>query len=253
MISKLSCKAILFDMDGTLVDSTAVVEGAWGWWAKRHGIPLQELLLFSHGRPTLATMEHFLPARDHTADMAEMLACEETETGGLVAVPGAIRAVAAAQQGAWAVVTSAPRRLAEIRLEATGFPVPQVLVPADEIERGKPDPQGFLLASGHLGVAAADCLVFEDTQPGIEAGIRAGMTCVAVLTTFAREQLSAAWAIRDFNDVNVVKQGDGFVVEIADSREQVVPCGAGEGDSNRIAIPTRRIGANERLTSKECP
>lgn len=207
-------KAILFDMDGTLVDSTAVVESAWAWWAKRHGIHLETLLTFSHGRPTATTMEHFLPGRDHTAELAEMLNYEETQTSGLIEVPGAVRAVKAAQRGLWAVVTSAPRRLAEIRLEAAGFPRPEVLVPADEIERGKPDPQGFLLASQHLGVAASDCLIFEDTAPGIEAGLRAGMKAVGLLTTFTREQLGAEWAVRNFTDVSIERTDDGFVVEI---------------------------------------
>jgi sugar-phosphatase len=159
-------------------------------------------------------MEHFLPDRDHTADLAEMLNYEETETNGLFAIPGAIAAVAAAQRGRWAVVTSAPRRLAEIRLEAAGFPHPEVLVPADEIERGKPDPEGFLLASEHLGVAASDCLVFEDTGPGIQAGLRGGMKAVGLLTTFTREQLGAEWAVRDFTDVSIERKDDGFVVEI---------------------------------------
>lgn len=214
MTTTLRCKAILFDMDGTLVDSTAIVEGAWGWWAKRHGIPVANVLQFSHGRPTLATMEHFLPGRDHTAELVEMSAFEETQVQGLVPVPGAIRTVKSVQGGAWAVVTSAPRRLAEIRLETTGFPVPEVLVPADEIERGKPDPQGFLLAARHLGIAAGDCLVFEDTQPGLDAGVRAGMQSVALLTTFAPDQLSAEWAVRDFNDVRVTRKGDDLLVEI---------------------------------------
>jgi mannitol-1-/sugar-/sorbitol-6-phosphatase len=210
----LRCKAILFDMDGTLVDSTAIVEGAWGWWAKRHGIPLGEVLQFSHGRPTLATMERFLPGRDHTAELVEMSMFEETQLEGLIPVPGAIRAVQSVQGVAWAVVTSAPRRLAEIRLQSTGFPLPEVLVPADEIERGKPDPQGFLLASHHLGIAAGDCLVFEDTQPGLDAGVRAGMQPVALLTTFGRDQLSTEWAVRDFNDVSITRKGDELLVDI---------------------------------------
>jgi mannitol-1-/sugar-/sorbitol-6-phosphatase len=210
----LRCKAILFDMDGTLVDSTAIVEGAWGWWAKRHGIPVGDVLQFSHGRPTLATMEHFLPGRDHTAELVEMSTFEETQVQGLVPVPGAIRTVQSVERGAWAVVTSAPRRLAEIRLQAAGFPVPEVLVPADEIERGKPDPQGFLRAARHLRIAANDCLVFEDTQPGLDAGVRAGMQSVALLTTFARDQLNAEWAVRDFNDVHVTWRGDDLLVEI---------------------------------------
>src|SRR5581483_1146608 len=90
---RLSCKAILFDMDGTLVDSTCIVEQAWGWWAARHNLPLETVLTFSHGRPTIATMEHFFPARDHTEELNEMDRYEETNLDGIGAVPGAAQIV----------------------------------------------------------------------------------------------------------------------------------------------------------------
>jgi mannitol-1-/sugar-/sorbitol-6-phosphatase len=147
----LTCRAVLFDMDGTLVDSTRVVERAWGWWAKRHDIPLEEVLSFSHGRPTIATMERFLPGRDHAQEVDEMDRYEETELEGIVAVPGAMQAVRALQKHPWAIVTSAWRTLAQARLSAAGLPVPKVLVPADEIRNGKPNPEGFLRAAELLG------------------------------------------------------------------------------------------------------
>ena len=187
---KITCKALLFDMDGTLVDSTAVVERAWAWWAKRHHVPLEDLLRFSHGRPTLSTFEHFLPGVDHTLELEEMLAHEETELDGVRAVLGAEAAVRAAQQGAWAVVTSAPRTLAVTRIRAAGLPVPRVLVPIDEILKGKPDPEGFLLAAEKLGVDPKQCLVFEDTRPGIEAALNAGMQVIGLLTTMTADDLA---------------------------------------------------------------
>src|ERR1044071_9881736 len=158
---KISCKAVLFDMDGTLVDSTRVVELAWGWWAARHGLPLQTVLSFSHGRPTIATMEHFFPERDHTEELEEMGRSEETQLEGIVAVPGAVQAVHALQTRPWGVVTSAWRTLAEARMIAAGLPLPDVIVPVDEIRNGKPDPEGFLQAAARLGVAAGECLAFE--------------------------------------------------------------------------------------------
>lgn len=176
-------------MDGTLVDSTAVVERCWDRWGRRHGIATSDILRFSHGRPTLATMEHFRPGADHDADAAEMLADEVSDTAGVVAVAGAVAAVAACSDGRWAIVTSAPCELAEVRLKAAGLPLPDVLVTVEQIQRGKPDPEGFLRAAELLHVAPAECLVFEDTGPGIEAAIRAGMQVIGLLTTVSREQL----------------------------------------------------------------
>jgi sugar-phosphatase len=126
-------------MDGTLVDSTSVVERAWGWWAKRHGIPLEAVLSFSHGRPTIATMDHFLPGHAHAEELDEMARYEETDLEGLLAVPGAIQIVCALHKHPWAIVTSAWRTLAEARVAAAGLPVPKVIVPVDEIRNGKPD------------------------------------------------------------------------------------------------------------------
>jgi sugar-phosphatase len=112
------------------------------------------------------------------------------------------------------VVTSAPRRLAEIRIAVAGFPRPKILVAVEDIERGKPDPEGFLKAANELGVAPADCLVFEDTGPGVEAGLHAGMQVVGVLTTVTREQLSTNLVIRDFRDVAISWRLGGFDVSI---------------------------------------
>ena len=211
---KLHGKAILFDMDGTLVDSTPVVERAWAWWAQRHQLPLDEILRFSHGRPTAATYERFRPGVDHTLELAEMLAFEETELDGITAVPGAGTAVMAARQGAWAVVTSATRKLAIARLAAAGLPVPKVLVPVDEIQRGKPDPEGFLLAAERLGVDPKECLVFEDTRPGIEAGLNAGMQVIGLLTTMSAEALAHQPLIRNFLDVRVTAGEAGFEIAL---------------------------------------
>jgi sugar-phosphatase len=210
----LTCKAVLFDMDGTLVDSTSVVERAWGWWSARHAIPLEALLGFSHGRPTAATMEHFLPGRDHTAELGEMARFEETQLEGILAVPGAVQVVHALQGHPWAIVTSAWRALAEARVIGAGLPLPRVIVPVDEIRNGKPHPEGFLKAAEQLGVEPKDCLVFEDTRPGIEAGLSAGMQVVGLLTTAGADQLKHRPLIRDFRDVTTHADGDCIKLEI---------------------------------------
>src|SRR5579862_8964698 len=112
-------------MDGTLVDSTLVVERAWGRWAKRHELPLAAVLSFSHGRPTIATMNHFLPGQDHAEELEEMARYEEKRVDGVLAVPGAIEIVRALDQHPWAIVTSAWRTLAETRVLAAGLPIPK--------------------------------------------------------------------------------------------------------------------------------
>jgi sugar-phosphatase len=209
-------KAVLFDMDGTLVDSTQVVERAWGSWATRHNIPLKDVLSFSHGRPTIATLEHFLPGCNHSEELKELAHFEETQTEGVLAVPGAAELLHSlqAQNCRWAVVTSAWRKLAEIRIIAAGLPLPEVIVPIDEISNGKPDPEGFRQAAANLGVAPEECIVFEDTRPGIDAGLTAGMQVVGLLTTCSSEQLRHWPLIFDFRDVEIQTKGGSLRIEL---------------------------------------
>lgn len=157
-------------------------------------------------------MEHFLPGIDVGVEAEEMERYEENQTGGILAVAGAKEAMLAARKGAWGVVTSAPRLLAERRLVAAELPVPDVLVPVDEIERGKPDPEGYLKAAKLLGIAPGRCVVFEDTRPGIQAAEAAGMRAIGLLTTFPAEILGCEWAIRDFRDIRLEHGAAGFEI-----------------------------------------
>ncbi len=142
---------------------------------------------------------------------------EETELGGILAVPGAIQIVSALSKHPWAIVTSAWRTLAETRVAAAGLPIPKVIVPVDEIRNGKPDPEGFLCAAERLGVPPEECLVFEDTRPGIEAGINAGMQVVGILTTLPASQLRHRPLIRDFRDVVIRPEGGNLKVDLRDA------------------------------------
>jgi sugar-phosphatase len=215
----VSCKAVLFDMDGTLVDSTRVVELVWGWWAARHRLTLETVLSFSHGRPTVSTLEHFFPARDHAEELKELEHYTESLLEGIVAVPGAAQVVHALQNHPWGIVTSAWRTLAESRITAAGLPLPKVIVPVDEIRNGKPEPEGFLHAAERLGVAPEECLVFEDTRPGIEAGLNAGMQVVGLLTTVPAGQLRHRPLIQDFRDVTIRFDGERLKVELRDQSQ----------------------------------
>ena len=210
----LRCRAILFDMDGTLVDSNAVIHRAWKWWSARHGLPLEPILAVEKGRPNNEVLRQFAPHLDIDAEAASFLEFETNDLGGLVAIPGAQRAVAAAQGGLWAVVTSAERSLAEVRLRAVGLPIPDVLVGADSIHRGKPDPECYLLAAACLGVSPNECVVFEDAPAGIASAKAASMKVVAILTSFCKEQLPAGLHIRDFRDLDISRNAIGFELSI---------------------------------------
>jgi mannitol-1-/sugar-/sorbitol-6-phosphatase len=224
----MRCKAVLFDMDGTLVDSTQVVKRAWGGWAVRHNLPPQDVLSFSHGRPTRATLEHFLPGGDHSEELEELARFEETQTAGIRAVPGAAEVLHTLQNQnyPWAIVTSAWRKLTEIRVIAACLPLPRVIVPVDEIRNGKPDPEGFLRAAKQLGVAPAECIVFEDTRPGIDAGLGAGMDVVGLLTTYSARELRHLPLIGDFRDVAIRPEGEVLRIELSNQLQSAVERGS---------------------------
>ncbi|MEV6009665.1 HAD-IA family hydrolase [Streptomyces sp. NPDC051976] len=183
MTSVLTARALLLDMDGTLVNSDAVVERCWRRWAARHGLDATAVLKVVHGRQGHATMAVLLPDRPMAENLAEnalMLAEETADTEGVVPVPGAPAFLAALSGHPHALVTSADDALARTRMGATGLPLPPVLVTAECVSASKPDPEGFLKAAAELGFAPADCLVFEDAEVGIAAAKAAGMRVVGV-------------------------------------------------------------------------
>jgi HAD superfamily hydrolase (TIGR01509 family) len=188
----LEPQAVLSDMDGVLVDSAAVIERTWRGFAARHGLDAEYVLERSHGRRARDLIELVAPHVDVDAEAARV-AQEEVEAASEVrALPGARELTAAVPPGRFAVVTSSTRPLAVARLRAAGLPVPDVLVTAEDVENGKPDPAGYLRAAELLGVDPAHCIVLEDAPAGVEAGRAAGMTVVAVLTTNDESALSRA-------------------------------------------------------------
>ena len=191
----LRCRALLFDLDGVLADSTASVEHHWRAWAERHGLDPDALLHVVHGRRAIDTIRDVVPTLDAEAELAALVAAEAGDTTGVTASPGAAALLPRLPAGSWAVVTSGVRAVALARLRAGGLPLPPLLVPADEIARGKPDPEGYLTAAARLGVAPDDCVVFEDAPAGVAAARAAGMRCVALTTTHPASALASAHRI----------------------------------------------------------
>jgi sugar-phosphatase len=192
---------VLFDMDGTLVDSNACIEAAWRTWAEGHRLDVETLLRDAHGRQTQETIERFAPHLNTPEERARLTRSAE-DCREVVGVPGAHALLAALAPERWAVVTSAWRRLAEIRLGYAGLPLPRVLVTADDVSRSKPHPDGYLVAAARLGVAPARCVVVEDAPVGIEAGRAAGMRVIGVATTFPRADLACEICVDDLRSVS---------------------------------------------------
>jgi len=213
---ELPCAAILFDMDGVLVDSEAVVRRTWRRWCERTGIEEATVLSGAHGRRTMDTLRAVAPHLNLSAEARWLEEAELDDRDGIVAVPGAKELTSALPDDGWAVVTSAGRELARRRLAWAGLTMPRFFVSAEDVEHGKPSPEGYLRAASDLGVDAAQCLVIEDSPAGIVAAQSAGMNVVALTTTHDAEELSSvALLLPDLVEIEVVTGGGGFVLRLA--------------------------------------
>jgi sugar-phosphatase len=190
----LPWRGVLFDMDGVLVDSTAVVARVWSVWARKHGLDADAVVKIAHGRPSISTIRDLLPNSDHEAEDREVERQEIEDVEGIVALPGAAELLRAIPANRYAIVTSATRELAEVRLRAAGLPVPANLVTARDVQRGKPNPDPYLMGAKILGVSPAECVVIEDSPSGVRAGKAAGARVVALRTTAADAELQEAGA-----------------------------------------------------------
>ena len=197
MSSTFVCKAILFDLDGVLVNSAECVERTWREWSTRHGLNAEQVIAIAHGRRTLETVLAVAPHLDAASEVIALEAREALVAEGVYEIAGARQLVSMVPEDRWAVVTSGTRGIAEFRLKLVEIPIPQVMVCADEISQGKPHPEGYLKAAAGLGFEPRDCIVIEDTPPGIEAAHAAGMRVIAVSTTYPPRQLAAADSIVD--------------------------------------------------------
>ncbi len=207
----LRCKALLFDLDGVLVDSQAVVERTWRRWAERHRFDADAILRAAHGRRTSDTLKDAAPHLAIDTEVAWLDATELADVDGLRVVPGADRLLAALPPNRWAIVTSCGRALAQRRLTSVGLPVPEVLVVSEDVKQGKPAPDGYRLAATRLGYDPADCVVFEDAPAGVAAARAAGARVIGLMTTYLASDLRDTEAtIPDFTNIHVRPDHDGF-------------------------------------------
>jgi len=196
----IRCRAVLFDLDGVLVDSTPAVARVWAGWAHEHGFDPGEVVKKAHGRPSITTIRELLPNADHAAENREVERREIADVEGVVPLPGAMELLQALPLDRWAIVTSCTRALAAVRIGAAGLPKPKQMVTSTDVQHGKPDPGPYLKGAQILGVPAADCLVIEDAPAGIRAGKAAGARVLALRTTASDAELQQAgadWIVND--------------------------------------------------------
>ena len=203
-----SCGALLFDLDGVLIDSTPAVARVWRSWALEHGFDADEVIARAHGRPSLSTIRDYLPHGDHDAENREVERREIEDLEGVVPLPGALDLLRSLPQDRWTIVTSCTRALAQVRIRAAGLPLPEKLVTCDDVTQGKPNPEPYLKGMAALGFSAGECVVLEDVPAGIRAGKAAGARVIAFTTTDAEPRLRAAgadWILGSCADISVTR------------------------------------------------
>jgi len=204
------CSAILFDLDGVLVDSTRAVDREWREWAARKGVDGDAIMAIAHGVRTVEVIRRVAPHLDAEAEAAAIENHEAGDQRGVMVMPGSIDLVRSIPEGRWGVVTSGSRLLATNRLRHCGLPVPEDLVTSDDVTHGKPHPEPYLKGAELLGFRPADCLVIEDAPAGIQSARAAGTKVVGIASTYGLDALQQANAvIRRLGQIQVSLNGTG--------------------------------------------
>jgi sugar-phosphatase len=210
-MNPIRCRGVLFDLDGVLVDSTPAVARVWAGWAREHGFSdPDEIVRIAHGRPSITTIRELLPNADHEAENREVERREIEDTDGVVPLPGAMELLQSLPLERWALVTSCTRPLAHVRIGAAGLPKPKNIVTANDIVRGKPDPEPYLKGAQLLGIVAGDCIVLEDAPAGVRSGKAAGARVLALRTTASDSELREAgadWIVDDCAELSLDLNG----------------------------------------------
>jgi len=214
-MSIFHCAAILFDLDGVLVDSTGSVDRQWRAWARQKGVDEEMVIAIAHGVRTIEVIKRVAPHLDAEAEVEELESREADDHEGVSVMPGSAELLQSIPEGRWCVVTSGTRHLAASRLRFAGLPVPKILVTADDVANGKPHPEPYLRGAKLLGMNPEECLVIEDAPAGIESAHAGGMKVVGMASTFQPAQLTAADAVvRKLAEIRVVVEAGGLVVSV---------------------------------------
>jgi sugar-phosphatase len=203
------CAAILFDLDGVLVDSTGSVTRQWRRWAEEHNLDPQKVLEIAHGVRTIEIVRTLAPHLDAEAEVKRIEKREADDQEGVAVMAGAAELLKAIPEGRWCVVTSGTRYLATARLKLANLPTPNVLVSADDVSKGKPDPEPYLMGAKLLGMKPAECLVIEDAPAGIRAAHRGGMKAIAITSTYPASELREGDAVVQKLPQIKVRSGSG--------------------------------------------
>ncbi len=194
-MSTFHCSAILFDLDGVLVDSTRSVERQWRIWARERGIDGDKVMAVAHGVRTIEVIRAVAPDLDAELEVRRLESREAGDRDGVVVMPGAVGLVLSIPEGRWGVVTSGTRHLASTRLRLAGVPVPKILVAAEDVAHGKPHPEPYLKGAELLDINPAEGLVIEDAPAGIQSAHRGGMKVIALTSTYPASGLGEADAV----------------------------------------------------------
>lgn len=204
--------ALLFDMDGTVLTSIEASERVWSQWARKHGLDVEAFLATVHGVRTIETVRNSgVTGIDVEAETQAIMDAEVADLDGIEPVAGAPEFLASLPAERWAIVTSAPRRLAERRIAAAGLPMPRVLVTGDDVEHGKPAPDPFILGAERLGYPVSRCLVFEDAPAGVAAAEAAAAPVVVITATHPTDMATDHAKIADYRHTKVLVDGAGHM------------------------------------------
>lgn len=213
--TQICCKGILFDMDGILISSIGSVIRSWTKWAQMHDLDPASTIRAAHGCRVVETVARLRPDLDPAAELAILEDLEVNDVDGLTTLPGVLNFLSTLPISRWTVVTSATERLARVRLEHAGLPLPLNLVTADSVTKGKPHPDPFLAGAALLGFAPEDCVVFEDAPSGVVAGRAAGCTVIATPFTYTLAELADAdYFIQDMTQISAESVENGIALSL---------------------------------------